>query len=114
MAELQGQVAEYEGELAESTRSLTEVRRQVEKQMAGRKAAERSAKEAETRLNGMLSAKDRVDDDTQQRLEVLGLLPCAHRLPHCDAPERHAVCVRPQRRSQQRLEVQCHMPCFEA
>lgn len=70
MAELQQQVAEFEEELAESTKSLTELRRAVEKQMSGRKAAERAVKEAETRLSGVLSAKDSMDDSSRQRMEV--------------------------------------------
>ena len=42
----------------------------MEKQTSGRKAAERAAKEAETRLSGVLSAKDSMDDTSRQRLEV--------------------------------------------
>jgi hypothetical protein len=42
----------------------------VEKQTSGRKAAERAAKEAETRLSGVLSAKDSMDGTSRQRLEV--------------------------------------------
>lgn len=74
VAELQQQVAEFEEELSESTKSLTDLRRAVEKQMSGRKAAERAAKEAETRLSGVLSAKDYMDDSSRQRMEVRRIL----------------------------------------
>jgi hypothetical protein len=62
------------------------VRPQVEKQTSGRKAAERAAKEAETRLSGALSAKDSMDDTSRQRLEVRHPVACGFRGwdPECD------------------------------
>ena len=65
-------------------------RPQVEKQTSGRKAAERAAKEAETRLSGVLSAKDSMDGTSRQRLEVRRLKrACAGAGHSDDAPGLH-------------------------
>lgn len=69
VSDLQQQVAEFESELEATTISLTELRKTVDKQLSARVAAEKHAKELETRISGMLSARGRMDDESLQRLQ---------------------------------------------